>query len=286
VPALPLTPNNALRLYVAVFAALLLLCYGKTVASTAQILYRSDDMAHAFFAPAIAAYAIWGRRRNWPSSSEIRQDIWGLAPLFCGAALGIIGTLGSSSTLLRLALFVSLIGCIALVVGRAVLRVLAFPLILLLFMFPIPSPIYAKLTLPLQLLASRGAEAAFHLLGVAAVRSGNLIDMPSQRLEVAEACSGIRSLVTLAFFCLVYSYWNERRSWVRAILVLAAIPSSVFMNIIRITATGLIGEWNHTYTQGVWHETLGYLALVAGFGCVCGIHIALSRVFSRQVSDV
>lgn len=284
-PALPFTQNNALRLYIAVFAALLLVCYWKTITGTVQILYRSDDMTHAFFAPIIAAYAIWERRRHWPSSSEIRQDVWGLAPLLCGVVLGVIGTLGSSSTLLRLALSMSLIGCIAVVGGRAVLWVLAFPLVLLLFMFPIPSPIYAKLTLPLQLLATRGAEATFHLLGVAAVRNGNLIDLPSQRLEVAEACSGIRSLVTLAFFCLVYSYWNERRLWVRAILVLAAIPSSVFMNIIRIAATGLIGDWNRTYTEGVWHEMLGYAALVAGFGCVCGIHVVLSRMFSRQVSD-
>jgi exosortase len=284
VTATPISEKSTLRTYAFVLGVLLLLCYWRTIAGTVQHLYQGEDMTHSFVAPFVAAYVIWSRRSHWPSHAMM-PDIWGFAPLLAGTGLAMIGALGSSSTLLLLALWISLIGCITVIGGRPALRFFAFPLLLLLFMFPLPGPLYSKVTLPLQLLASRGAELSFHLLGMKAVRHGDIIELPSQMLGIAEACSGLRSLVTLAFFSLIYSYWNEPSKWRRRILVTASVPASILMNILRITATGLLGEWNRTYTQGVWHEMLGYAALIAGFCCVWILHLVIKGFGYRNITN-
>lgn len=257
-------------------AVLLLLCYWHTINGTIQLFFHTDDMAHAIFAPVIAAYIAWTQRSNW-ATTEIASDIRGGVLLVVAAAIAIIATLGESLTLSRLALFISLTGCILVTFGPKILRLHAFPLCLLLFTFPIPSSLHDKLTLPLQAIGSRGAEIALQLIHVHVFREGNLLYLPSQILVVSQACSGIQGLITLVFFCVVYSYWNESGILPRAALIAAALPASIIMNTIRIAATGLLGEWNLKYTVGAWHTALGYLTLALGFGLVWGAHRLLSR---------
>jgi exosortase len=259
---------------VATLTLLLALCYGETIAHTGQVLFVNGDAARAFFPPLIAAYAIWERRRDWPSRKLVPAAI-AILVLVLGAAMAFAGIAGGSLTLVRLAFLVSLCGCILAAGGRSALRFLAFPMVLLLFTLPVPSPVYYRLTLPLQAIASDGAEIAFRLLGFHAVQSGNAIYLPSQILVISEACSGVQSLLTLTFFCVVYAYWNERRLWARIAIIAAALPASILMNIVRITATGLFGEFQRKYTQGAWHEALGYITVVLAFCLIWGAHLML-----------
>jgi exosortase len=276
--------KNSRGWFVATLALLLALCYGSTIAHTAQVLFENGDSARAIFPPAIAAYAIWERRRNWPAR-EVSPDALGIVVLVLGAAMALAGIAGGSLTLARLAFLVSLCGCILAVSGWAALRFVAFPLALLLFALPVPSPVYYRLTLPLQAIASNGAEIAFRALGFHAIQSGNAIYLPSQILLISEACSGVQSLVTLTFFCVVYAYWNERRGWARAAIVVAALPASIVMNIIRITATGLFGEFQRKYTQGAWHEALGYVTLVLAFCLIWGAHLFALRYWRAEAEE-
>lgn len=201
------------------------------------------------------------------------------------ACLAAVATLASSSTFSRMAFLISLVGCLLLVGGRPTLRRLLFPLGLLLFTFPIPDVLYGDLTQPLQLLASRLSESAFELLGFSVIREGNILQLIHMRLSVVEACSGLRSLITLIFFCLIYSYFFETRLWLRFLLVSLAVPSAILVNALRITATGILGKYNMMWTEGTYHEIVGWTAFALGFCLVLLCHRIILRALSSRTGD-
>ena len=130
----------------------------------------------------------------------------------------------------------------------------------------------------MTLLASAWSESTLEFLGYSVLREGNILQLPNQRLNVVEACSGIRSLVTLSFFCLVYAYFFEEKRWRAATIFLASIPTAILVNMLRITTTGMIGESNPELTHGLAHESLGWLLFVVGFGLVLLVHLTLRRL--------
>jgi exosortase len=152
------------------------------------------------------------------------------------------------------------------------LRILSFPLFLLWFMIPIPAIIYNQITLPLQFLASEVAEKVLGLLGIPVLREGNILELPSQRLSVVEACSGIRSLLSLSFLALVYGYFFETRNWLRALLFLATIPIAIATNAGRVTATGLLSEIDPDLTSGTAHLAEGWVVFVAALALLLLTH--------------
>jgi len=256
---------------------LLVACYYPMLLMTGKTVILSDDMAYGFFAPLVAAYVAWMNRYavlqpTAPSSP------WCIGFVALGACIGTVATLANSSTFSRIGFLLSLAGCLLLAGGWPTLRRLAFPVGLLLFTFPIPDVLYGEITQPLQLLATRLAESAFELLGFSVIREGNIIQLSYMSLSVVEACSGLRSLITLVFFCLVYGYFFENRFWVRVGIVLCAIPSAILVNVLRITTTGILGKYNREWTEGMVHETVGWTAFVLGFLLVLAGHLAFRRL--------
>lgn len=256
--------------------ALLVACYFPMLLITGRVLIFSDDMAYGFFAPIVALYVVWGQRDallhpHSPASA------WALPFLIFGACAGLIASLANSSTLSRFAFLFSITGCLLLIGGWVTLRRLIFPLSLLLFTFPVPDVYYGELTLPLQLLATRLSEGLLELLGFSVFREGNILQLTHMRLSVVEACSGLRSLITLFFFCLVYSYFFETRMWLRAVLVVLAIPSAIAINALRITTTGILGKYDLAWTEGIYHETVGWVAFAIGFLLVLLAHGVIRR---------
>lgn len=261
-------------------AALLVSCYLPMLLHTGRLLWSSDDMAHGFFAPIVAVLIVWDTR------AELLQprgepSVWSLVLLGAGALLGTVAVLGNSSTFSRFAFLLSLAGCLLVLGGWQTLRRYLFPVLLLLFTFPVPNVFYGELTQPLQLVATRLSEVFLELLGFSVVREGNILQLPYMRLSVVEACSGLRSLITLIFFCVVYSYFFEARLWLRAVLVLFAIPCAIFVNALRITTTGLLGKYNLAWTEGTKHEIVGWSAFLLGFLLVLTSHGAY-RHFARK----
>ncbi len=259
-------------------AALILACYFPMIRTTAGFIWFGDDMAHGLFAPLVVVYLVWTDREALLHPSG-QGSAWALPFLAFGACLDVAATLATSSTFSRLAFLVSLAGCLLLIGGwHAGLRRFLFPLSLLLFTFPIPAVLYAEITQPLQSLATRLSEIAFEFLGFSVVREGNVLQLIHMRLSVIEACSGIRSLVTLLFFCLVYSRFFESRAWLRVSITLLAIPAAILVNTLRITATGILGKYNLTWTTGVYHEALGWAGFFVGFLLIFLTHQTICRL--------
>jgi exosortase len=253
-----------------VLAALLLACYFPMLLMTGRTVLFGDDMAHGLFAPIAALYIAWERRDLLLKPAA--PSIWSLPLLAAAGVLGFVSTLAMSSTFSRFAFLISLAGCLLLVGGRVALRRLLFPLGLLLFTFPIPDVFYGQITQPLQLLATRLSESMLELCGYSVLRDGNILQLTHMSLSVVEACSGLRSLITLSFFCLVYSYFFEQRYWMRAGVTLLAIPAAILVNGLRITATGALGQHDPVWAKGTYHESIGWVAFFVGAALVLLAH--------------
>ncbi len=255
--------------------------------SYAPILYAlvmqwstDDDMGHGFFVPAIAAYIIWQERAKL-FAIERQPNWWGLAIMLWAGFQLFIATLGAELFLSRTAFVISVIGAVLFIGGSKLTKALAFPLFLLFFMVPIPAVIYTQITFRLQLLASRVAEATIDILGVPVIRTGNVLELASQKLNVVEACSGIRSLLTLTFLSLVYGYFAEKRTWVRVALFFSTIPIAIAANAGRVTMTGLVSEINPELAEGVFHEAQGGVIFMVGFALLAVVHQILIRIAVR-----
>jgi exosortase len=248
----------------AVFAVLLVLSYWPMLKMTGVILVSSDDMAHGFFAPIVAGFLFW-QFRDSILRPVGKGSPWGLLVLLACAALGVMSTLAQSSTFSRFAFLGSLCGCLLVLGGGTLLKLYAFPICLLLFTFPVPDVLYGELTQPLQLLASRLSEGAFELLGYSVIREGNILQLAHMQLSVVEACSGLRSLITLGFFSVVFAYFFENSLLRRVVIVLLAVPAAIIVNMIRITMTGILGKIDMSYTKGTYHDMLGWSGFFLGF---------------------
>jgi exosortase len=234
-----------------------------------QTWANDEDVGHGFFVPVVAAWIAW-QRRDQILALTLKSAWWGLGVMAWGAAQSYIGTLGADLFLQRSSVLVLLVGLLLTVGGTALVRVLAFPLLLLPFMIPFPAVVYNQITFPLQLFASRVAEAALDFLNYPVLRDGNILELASQKLSVAEACSGIRSLLSLSFLSLVYSYFFDTRVWMRWVMFGATIPIAIIANAGRVTITGILSEINPELAHGFFHELEGWVIFViAGILLVC-----------------
>src|SRR5262249_3098900 len=150
----------------------------------------------------------------------------------------------------RTAFLIAVVGVIWTLAGTAVLKSLAFPLFLLLFMVRVPLFIYQRVTFPLQLLASGAAEVVLQGIGIPVLRNGNVLELPNRQLQVVEACSGIRSLLSLTFLALAYSQFFDKRWWMKPLLVAATVPIAITANSVRVIITGLLSEYKAEWADG------------------------------------
>jgi exosortase len=145
-------------------------------------------------------------------------------------------------------------------------------------MIPIPAIIYNKITFPLQIFASWVAENVLNFINIPTIREGNVLELPTQKLNVAEACSGIRSLLSLTFLSLVYSYFFDRRMWMRVVLFVATFPIAILANAARVTITGILSEKvDPSMAHGTFHTIEGFLVFLVAIAMLIGLHTILSR---------
>jgi len=169
-----------------------------------------------------------------------------------------------------------LAGVIVLFLGWNFFRVLLFPWAFLVLMIPIPAIVFNQVTFPLQLLASQVASTTLPWMGVPVLREGNVIVLPAMALQVAEACSGIRSLMSLTTLAIIYGYLMESRVSVRVFLALASLPVAVAANSLRVVGTGLLVQyWDPDKAQGFFHEFQGWLMFVASLLMIYLLHRAV-----------
>jgi exosortase len=245
---------------------------------------HDPNYSHGFFVPAFSLFVIWNERdrlRKLPF-----EPSWsGLLVLALGLVVLAAGILGAELFFSRVSLLLSIAGLLVLTCGWNYFRAVFFPWLFLLFMIPIPTIVFNEITFPLQLLASRAAAYALPLLGVPVLREGNIIQLPAMALEVAEACSGIRSLMSLATLAIIYGYLMEPRTAIRVILALASVPIAVFANSLRIVGTGLLVQyWDPDKAQGFFHAFSGWLIFVVSLILLFLLHRALQLLWPKGES--
>jgi exosortase len=258
------TRRRELLIAMALSAGVVALYSGVLAGLTRQ--WASDDnYSHGFFVLPLAVFFTW-ERRNALRAAVGRPSLAGLLLIAAGLVLLLAGRLGAELFLTRVSLIGVLAGTVLYVWGWEHLRILAFPIAFLLLMVPLPAILFNKIALPLQLLASRVGETAIAAAGIPVVREGNVLQLPTRDLEVAEACSGIRSLVSLLMLGIVLGYFTEKRIGARVIVALAAVPIAIAANAARVAGTGLASELvSPAAAEGFFHAFSGWLMFVVAF---------------------
>jgi len=257
-------------------SALLIAIYWPVLTKLVYDWYTQPDFSHGFLVPVFSAYLVW-TKRDALRKTPIRQSWAGVPLVAAGIIVLFLGVYGAELFLSRISLLMILGGLIWTLAGREMLRELRFPLLVLLLGIPWPKVIYNQITFPLQILASKLASAALPLFGVPVMRDGNIIQLPSMQLEVAEACSGIRSLMSLFTAAVFYGYFLEPSAKRRVILALAALPIAVLANGARIVGTGLaVQYWDPEKALGFFHEFSGWLIFVVSLILLYLLHTAMN----------
>jgi len=258
------------------FGILLIGCFAPVLGRLVRQWDHDPDMGHGFFVPLIAGFIVWQRREEL-AKLQPKPNMWGLVLVVFGAFQLLAGTLGAELFTSRLSFVFTLIGVVWYLGGTEILKKLAFPLLLLFFMIPIPAIIYSSLTLKLQILASKLADDALTLLSIPVYREGNILVLPHQTLSVVEACSGIRSLLSLTFLSLVYGYFFESKIWMRVVLFFSTIPIAIVANGSRVTITGIITQIDPKLAEGFFHEAEGWVIFMVALGILLVFHQLATR---------
>jgi exosortase len=230
------------------------------------------DYSHGFLVAPLAIYFAWERRRDL-ARARIEGSWWGVLLLAAGVLSMSIGQLGGLLTMLRSGFVLTVMGLVLLLLGREIFRILLFPLLFLFLMVPLPRSLVNVVAFPLQLSAAQWAVSSLQTMGVPALVEGNIIHLAHTQLFVAEACSGLRSLMALVTLGVVFAHFFKRGHRVQqAVLVASTIPIAVVVNAARVTLTGWLA---HTYgehsAQGVIHEFQGIITFSLAFFALMGV---------------
>jgi exosortase len=269
-------------LQVGVLAILSIWLYWPTLVHLVRQWWNDPNFSHGFFVPLFSAFVIWQERDRL--ARILPHPSWsGLVALLAGLGVLIVGRLGAELFLDRSSMLLVLAGVVILFLGWNLFRAVLFPWAFLLLMIPIPAILFNQITFPLQLLASKVAAAVLPVLGVPILREGNVINLPSMALEVAEACSGIRSLMSLVTLSIIYGYLMEKRVWVRWLLALAAVPITVAANDVRILGTGLLVQyWDPEMAEGYFHASWGWIIFVVSLIMLYALHGLVRFLFPEK----
>lgn len=258
--------------------ALLAAIYSGIVEKLVTDWWRIPDFSHGFLVPIFSGYLIWTKRKALRETA-VSPSWGGVAVVITGLLVLFLGVYGAEIFLSRISLLILLAGLVLCFGGQQMLKELRFPLLVLLLAVPIPAILFTQITFPLQLLASKLAAVLLPLFGVPVLREGNVIQLPTMSLEVAEACSGIRSLMSLFTLAIFYGYFLEKSISRRTLLALASIPIAIAANAVRILGTGLcVQYWDPDKAQGFFHEFSGWVMFLVSLACLFIVHRAMCLV--------
>ena len=236
------------------------------------------DFSHGFLIPVISLYLVYERRNRLSNLSPSGQ--WaGLGVIIFGIILFFLGKLASEYFTIRCSLLVIIGGLILFLLGKDFFKNLIFPLIFLIFMIPIPSLLMDQITFPMQIFASKVAAKFLDWVEIPVLREGNIIQLANTFLEVAEACSGIRSLISLLALSVIFAYLSQKSTLKRILLTLSAFPIAITANAIRVTTTGILAHYyGDEIAQGFFHGFSGWILFAVAFICLFLVGTLLSKI--------
>ena len=243
--------------------------------------YNLPDFSHGFLIPFFAAFLLWDKRHKL-LGTPIKPTWVGICLVIPALFELLLGVLGADLFLQRTSFVLLVAGLVWTLLGRQMMGQLKFVLFVLLLAVPLPTILFNQITFPLQLLASSLSSQILPLAGVPVLRDGNIIQLPAMPLEVAEACSGIRSLMSLFTVAVLYGYFLERSTWRRVVLALSSLPIAVTANVARIVGTGLcVQYWDPVKALGFFHEFSGWLMFLVSLSCLYLVHLAMQFVAGK-----
>jgi exosortase len=260
-----MTAPSGLAAAVSLLVVSFSLLYGAILVGLARNWRADENYSHGFLIIPLAGYLVWERRETL-GRLPVRPAPEGLV-LVAGSLLVLwAGEVGAELFLSRVAMLGTLAGGVLFVLGWQHLKALAFPLAVLLLMVPLPALIFNQIAFPLQLVASRIGVMPVAAAGIPVLREGNIIVLANTTLQVAEACSGIRSLVSLLTIGIVYGYFTDRRAAVRTIIALSTVPVAIVANGARVAGTGLAAHYyGAAAAEGFFHTFSGWIVFIAAF---------------------
>jgi len=263
------------------FAVVAVAAYGPILLEMGRDWARDDNYSHGFLVPFVAAFFLWQRRERLAGLAP--RPAWsGLLLLLIGLAGLVVGEIGAEQFTKRLSLLVVLGGGVAFLAGWRWLRAVAFPYAYLLFMVPLPYIVYDAVAFPLKLFAARFATTVVANLGIPIYAEGNVIYLESTTLQVADACSGIRSLMSLLALAAAFAYLTQRPGWRRWCLFLAAIPIAIATNMARIIGTAVLANhYGAKVAMGFFHEFAGLVVFGVALVLLFVAGALLARVGRR-----
>src|ERR1700690_4087310 len=245
-----------------------------------------EEYSHGFLIPVVTAWLLWSRRDALRESVG-QPGFAGPLVILLALSMHIVGELSAIWILSQVGFVVALIGIVLAIGGYSLLRVTFIPIVFLLFAIPLPYFIDAVLTLKLQLISSELGVFFIRLFQIPVYLDGNIIDMGVYKLQVIEACSGLRYLYPLLSLGFLAAYLFQGRLWQRALVFLSSIPIAVGMNGFRIGLVGfLVDRWGTAMAEGALHFFEGWVIFVACSALLAAEIYLLARLSGQRFFDV
>lgn len=265
-----------------VLGALLLAIYWRILRAMVIQWWDDPNYSHGFVVPLFALYLVW---RQWPTLTRLPRtgSLVGIPVILGGIVVLLAGDLGADNFLMRSSLIVVVAGLVLFHLGGAIFRALLFPLAFLFFMVPLPGVIFYAITFPLQNLAARQAAWTLEALGVPVLLDGNVIHLAQLSLGVTEACSGIRSLISLLAGAVAWAVLFLPVGWAMVVFLASTLPITIVANAARVVLTGLIGQYvGVEYASGFFHEFAGLAIYALAFLCLLATFGLLRLVMGKR----
>jgi exosortase len=272
---------DSIWLKVAVITALICILFTSVLADMAHDWWIEPAWSQGMLLPPLALYVAWLHRERTLAQPAVTERR-GLVLVAFACLTFLLGKISAEFFLPRISFVILLAGLLWTFWGMARLRTLAFPLLLLATMVPLPALIYNSMAVPLQLLAADWAARIAGAVGISIFQDGNITQLAGISLGVAEACSGLNSLSALLVGSLLLGYIVCQRFLSRVILAAIAIPLAIGINILRVAGTAIIADYDQEYAMGFYHSFSGWLVFVAGFGALYLIARLLRRILDPQ----
>lgn len=260
--------------YLVLLLPLLAAVYATVVPDMAGQWLEDPNYSHGFLVPLIAGYFLY---QKWPEllTTPVCPSSWGLPLMLASLALLVVGIAGTEYFTMRSSLVFLLAGIVLYCYGWQVLKFLALPIGFLLFMVPLPYIVYDAMAFPLKLFITKVSVFVLKATGIIVWREGNILMFPQIVLEVADACSGLRSLMSLLALSVAFAFFSQVTNLKRTLLVLSAIPIAIVTNMLRVIVTGFLAQYyGAAAAEGFFHEFAGMavfamaMLLLVAFGAL------------------
>lgn len=266
----------------AILLALWVAAFIPVYPSLLETWFSIANNSHGVLVPFLSAFFIW-QKRNQLHKAQITSCKWGVVILTISMLFYIFSYVGSVTVISRAMIVFSLIGLILYNFGVKVFSIIAFPLFYLIFIVPVPTSIYSLTAFPLQLFATKVSTFFLKVFSIPVYREGNMLYFAQTQLEVAEACSGLRSMVSFIMLSFLFAYLLDKYWFKRTIIVLLAIPLALFVNIIRVTCTGILAHhYGDKVARGFLHDFSGMAVFVLGFILMLCVYSFLDKIIAKK----